>query len=849
MVYALDVILSISPLVLLVLLMTAPRIACGASKALPITAIYLYFLRLVYFSAGANLTNATVVLGLLEGIMPTTVVFSAILLFKVMTESGSLNVIQNWLLSITNDPVAQLQLIGFAFLFLLEGTVSSGTPGVLASGLLISLGFEKLPVAVFCLIHNTMCVCFGAVGVPIWFGLGTSLHLTDDQLLTIGIRSAFMHNVAYLVIPIVALLYVVPWSVIRQRLLLIYASTLSTGLVMFGCAFYSYEFPSMIAGAAGVAVTATIAHKYYPNSQGADGGHHPHHQLHDEESAPSSMQIASVHDHRYSHKDEDGGQLQEKGAAKQQTAAVSRFSAKDEVALTIEDATVVPDPGTISPSSSMPRVSSASSTTSRSSLAQPRMTRSTSGQHLGAHLKSKKEKDDWVPKEPDSAHVSTAMFPSEHFHDVTIQAHKSHGKLSDDDLEELRRTNETSTQTAHVNFRIQDSSLHSRSSSFDNADRNSISPSVSTISALSSASSEHFSSAEEFKVYKKTMKGMNKDPKMRAAADSYALATALFPCTRLQHHSAQSRRTRDARISQHASLNSAIHADFQPHHASGLVRQRKIKQSVRTAPDVLTHSSLSIKELAKAFFPLYGTFFLLLLTRISQIGIKDGITATSPALEVPLGSLATVSITPGLNLMISGIFQTNLSWSYQILYIPALIPFLVICAMTAWIYSMKLKTCVALIRETAHRVRNTAIALMGALVFVKLFISGGDSSCSRTVGFFLSDLLGQGWIWFAGSLGCFGAFFSGSNNVSNLTFGDVQVAAANNVGQDVLTVLAAQTTGGALGNMVSYMNALPLATFMGLENAEKVLLKKTLGPCLLYLVLTAITAYGMVTIM
>jgi lactate permease len=52
-------------------------------------------------------------------------------------------------------------------------------------------------------------------------------------------------------------------------------------------------------------------------------------------------------------------------------------------------------------------------------------------------------------------------------------------------------------------------------------------------------------------------------------------------------------------------------------------------------------------------------------------------------------------------------------------------------------------------------------------------------------------------------LGALGAFISGSNTSSNLLFGMLQRRTAEMLGLSVAWVLAAQTTGGAIGSVVS----------------------------------------------
>jgi lactate permease len=57
------------------------------------------------------------------------------------------------------------------FAAFIEGAAGFGTPAALAAPLLLALGFPPLAAAVICLVFNSFCVSFGAVGTPILIGL------------------------------------------------------------------------------------------------------------------------------------------------------------------------------------------------------------------------------------------------------------------------------------------------------------------------------------------------------------------------------------------------------------------------------------------------------------------------------------------------------------------------------------------------------------------------------------------------------------------------------------------------------------------------------------------------------
>ena len=87
---------------------------------------------------------------------------------------------------------------------------------------------------------------------------------------------------------------------------------------------------------------------------------------------------------------------------------------------------------------------------------------------------------------------------------------------------------------------------------------------------------------------------------------------------------------------------------------------------------------------------------------------------------------------------------------------------------------------------------------------------------------------------FASYLGALGTFFSGSATVSNLTFGGIQYGIAQQVGLSETLVLALQSTGAAMGNMICISNIIAVASIVGVNNQEGPVLKKTFLPMLIY---------------
>lgn len=523
-----DLIVAVAPIVILIYLMTKKN-SVPSYIALPIAALLVYFVKLVYFSADPNLVNATVVNGLLTAWVPLFVIWGAILLFKTMEQTGAMETVRTWLNGISANPVAQLMIIGWAFAFLIEGASGFGTPAAIAAPILVGLGFKPLQVACLTLVMNSVPVTFGAVGTPTWFGLG-QLKLPPEQLLQIGFESAILHSVAALVIPLIALWFVVSWREITKNLIFIYLSILSCVIPYVLIASFNYEFPSLVGGMIGLVVSVFFAKR--------------------------GIGLTAV------------------GAREQQA-------------------------------------------------------------------------------------------------------------------------------TAHVE--------------------------------------------------------------------------------------------------------------------SG--------------------------TLIKALFPIWGTIVILVLTRIQQLGLKGLLNVATPTYDITLGSLGQFSISPALVLKLSNIFGAESTWSFSTLYIPAFIPFFLIVAISFVLFGTRGSLIKAIWSETYDRMKKPILALLGALVMVKLLTVGGEQAMSIIIGQGFADTFGGSWQFFAAYLGALGAFFSGSNTVSNLTFAGIQYSIAQTLKLDSTLILALQSVGGAMGNMVCINNIVAVCSILGIVKKEGFILKRTVVPMLIYGVIIAITGF------
>jgi lactate permease len=502
------------PIISLILVMTvrAPRarLPLPAHIALPGAAALALALQAV---AGAAPTErilaARVIEGALTALMPLSIVFGAVLLFRSLATSGAMEALAARLEQWAPDPVLRVVLIAWSFAYLVEGLSGFGTPAALAAPLLVGLGFPPVRAGAACLVMNTVPVVFGAVGMPVWFGFG-ELELASEDLRSIGLTAAVVQCVAAPVVVSLALRLLFPWRALRARAWAIAAVVVVTLAASTATAFFSVEFPTVVGGVAGL------------------------------------------------------------GAA----YAIGRLA------------------------------------------------------------KSESEANTPARREPEP----------------------------------------------------------------------------------------------------------------------------LMPMWR-------------------------------------------------------------------AAFPLAATVALLALTRFEPLGLRALLNAETPAATIELGALGAMSVSSSLVVRVEAILGTDIGWSMAVLYVPFIIPFVAVVLISAPVLGMRARDVGRVALGAASSLWLAAVALLGALVFVKLMMHGGDAAPVVAIGRALADgvaaIYGPLWLAAAPVLGALGSFFSGSATVSNLTFGPVQAEIAERLGLETTRVLALQAIGGAMGNMVCVHNIVAVAAVLGLTSGKK----------------------------
>ena len=141
--------------------------------------------------------------------------------------------------------------------------------------------------------------------------------------------------------------------------------------------------------------------------------------------------------------------------------------------------------------------------------------------------------------------------------------------------------------------------------------------------------------------------------------------------------------------------------------------------------------------------------------------------------------------------------------------------------------------------DTVYRMRWSAatIFLVLALAYVMNY-----SGQTVTIGEFFAEL-GGAFAFFAPMLGWVGVAVTGSDTSANALFANLQVTAADRLGLNPDLMLAANTTGGVVGKMISPQSLAIAATAVNMEGKESEIFKKVVGWSFAFLVAVCVIVF------
>jgi lactate permease len=210
------------------------------------------------------------------------IIFGAILLLNVLTQSGAVAVIRGAFAHISGDRRVQVLIIAWLFGSFLEGASGFGTPAAIVGPLLVALGFPAMAAVMIGLMVQSTPVTFGAVGTPVLIGMSGGLESPElvSRLAAVGLSfeeylrliasyAAVFHGIIGTLMPVLMIMMMTRFFG-RNRSwtegLSILPFAIFSGLAFtipytLTGVFLGPEFPSLLGALIGIAVVSLAAQR------------------------------------------------------------------------------------------------------------------------------------------------------------------------------------------------------------------------------------------------------------------------------------------------------------------------------------------------------------------------------------------------------------------------------------------------------------------------------------------------------------------------------------------------------------------------------------------------------------
>jgi L-lactate transport len=186
---------------------------------------------LLAYGMPAQLALISAVYGAAFGLFPIAwIVFTSILLYRIVVDTGKFEIIKDSVGGLTNDRRLQALFIAFCFGAFIEGAAGFGAPVAVSGAMLAGLGFNPFYAAGICLLANTAPVAFGSIGIPVV----TLANVTGLPLLPLSAMVGRLCAIVSIFIPGYLLVVMVGW----KRALEVWPAIVACGVSFAAVQFY-----------------------------------------------------------------------------------------------------------------------------------------------------------------------------------------------------------------------------------------------------------------------------------------------------------------------------------------------------------------------------------------------------------------------------------------------------------------------------------------------------------------------------------------------------------------------------------------------------------------------------------
>ncbi|WP_439874573.1 L-lactate permease [Bacillus mycoides] len=269
-----------------------------------------------------------------------------------------------------------------------------------------------------------------------------------------------------------------------------------------------------------------------------------------------------------------------------------------------------------------------------------------------------------------------------------------------------------------------------------------------------------------------------------------------------------------------------------------IYQSKEANSEVAAATTVTSMPKLTVGKVVKAWSPF---IILTVMVVIWSQSFFKALFAPGGALE----SLVFKFEVPGLhNLVMKAEPIVNKPTPYEaILKLDILsatgTAILIACIISIFILKMSAKDAVVTFKETLNELKMPILSIGFVLGFAFIANYSGLSSTLALA------LAGTGGLFpfFSPFLGWIGVFLTGSDTSANALFSNLQAITAQQVGVSEVLLVAANTTGGVTGKMISPQSIAIACAAVGLAGKESDLFRFTVKHSLFFVIIVGIMTY------
>ncbi len=222
-----ELLLSVTPLIILLFCLLALKMSTGKSGALAVvSAIVIAYL---FFGIDANGLTIAMSKGMSLALYVLLIIWAAVFLYQLVYDFKAIDVINKNIILFIKEPFIQFLLLSWLFSSVLQGIAGFGVPVVIVVPILIHLGFDRLSSVAAVLLGHSWSVSFGSMGSSFF----TIFLVTNLDQQSIGYAMAIFDFAAMIMMGFSVCYIYGGWEYVKKGFKYIIPTSLVMIVVMF----------------------------------------------------------------------------------------------------------------------------------------------------------------------------------------------------------------------------------------------------------------------------------------------------------------------------------------------------------------------------------------------------------------------------------------------------------------------------------------------------------------------------------------------------------------------------------------------------------------------------------------